>query len=157
MTKKRSLSHVIFTGLRINRGFTMIEILVVVTIIGLLAGVGAVSYSQFVKKARDARRQADLENVRSALEQYRSDVETYPITDYDGLSTELTSPIKYIETIPLDPKPTTQVYYYTSSSGDDYKLGAFLESSSASACGGGISCGSVGNCNYCLGPYGQIN
>lgn len=63
-----------------KKGFTLIEILVVATIIGLLAGAGAVSYSSLVKSSRDARRKADLEQIRAALEMYRSSNNTYPST-----------------------------------------------------------------------------
>ena len=93
-----------------KKGFTFIEILVVVTIIGLLAGIGAVSYSQFTKSSRDARRKADVENLRAALEMYRSNSTTssYPdrINDLIG---------SYIDAVPTDPKGTS--YTYTISPG----------------------------------------
>lgn len=51
-------------------GFTLIELLVVIFIIGLLASIVVVSVNAARKKARDARRIADLDTVRTALEMY---------------------------------------------------------------------------------------
>jgi type II secretion system protein G len=127
-------------------GFTLIEILVVVTIIGLLTLIAVVSYSTFLKQARDAKRKSDLSQIAAALEMYRSNNDTYPTTSL----TQLTSPTVYIQSIPVDPKNPTNTYYYSAST-SDYTLGAYLE-------GGGTTCvaGQCGsNCNYCLGPYGQ--
>ncbi len=61
-------------------GFTFIEILVVTTIIAVLTAIGMVSYAQTNKNARDKKRQADIEQIRTALEMYRADSPTgvYP-------------------------------------------------------------------------------
>lgn len=64
-----------------HAGFTMIELLVVATIIILLSAIGLVSFSQANKRARDGKRKADLEQARSALELYRSDNGFYPATN----------------------------------------------------------------------------
>lgn len=61
------------------RGFTMIELLVVATIIVLLSAIGLVSFSAAGKGARDGKRKADMEQLRSALELYRTAVGTYPV------------------------------------------------------------------------------
>ncbi len=53
-------------------GFTMIELLVAATIIAILSAIGLVSFSSALKNARDGKRQSDLQQVRSALELYRS-------------------------------------------------------------------------------------
>ena len=59
---------------KINKknGFTLIELIVVVTIIAVLTVVGVISYSGTNRKARDSRRMADLEKVRIALELYQT-------------------------------------------------------------------------------------
>jgi len=62
------------------KGFTLLEILVVVTIIGLLAAVGVVSYGSLLKGSRESRRKADLEQIRAALEIYKSANGAYPTT-----------------------------------------------------------------------------
>ena len=133
-----------------KKSFTLIEILVVITIIVLLSAAAMVSYSTFLKQSRDAKRKTDLEQIRAALEMFRSNSTTnsYPTT---GLS-ELTAPIVYIQSVPKDPKDPTYSYYYSGSAAD-YTLGAYLETTSTCAVVV-ISC-TVANCNYCVGPYGQ--
>ncbi len=63
-----------------KKGFTFIEILVVTVLIGVLAAIGIVSFSGINKKARDGKRKSDVEQIRSALEMYRSDNGYYPTT-----------------------------------------------------------------------------
>jgi len=130
--------------------FTLIEILVVCTIIGILMAAGATAYSTMGKISRDARRKADLEQIRSALEMYRSnDVNSsYPLTAA-GLSA-LIAPVKYLETAITDPK--TNAPYQYDSSGADYTLSTQLEIGNPTCTGSG--CSLATNC-YCLGPYGK--
>lgn len=59
--------------LRNSKGFTLIELLVVIAIIGLLASIVLASLNSARKKARDARRQADLKQLQNALELYAND------------------------------------------------------------------------------------
>lgn len=131
-----------------KKNFTLIEILVVATVIGLLSTVISISYSQLTKESRNNRRKTDLEQLRSALEMYRSNNDVYP----DSLSF-LTTPTIYIQSIPTDPKAPIYNYNYTKISDIDYVLGTYLEGVNSS-CASIISCGSA-NCNYCLGPYGR--
>lgn len=134
-----------------KKGFSFIEILVVVTIISLLTAVAVASYSTFLKTSRDAKRKTDLEQVRAALEMYRSTVDTYPVGSVWSTTLNiLTTPVTYIQRLPTDPKNPTYTYYYTGSI-SDYTLGTYLEGGGTNCMGG--QCG--GNCNYCVGPYGQ--
>lgn len=55
-----------------KRAFTLLELLVVIGIIAVLVGMGAVSYSTGQKKARDAKRKTDLKAVQNVMEQYYS-------------------------------------------------------------------------------------
>lgn len=86
-----------------RKGFTLIEMLVVLSILALLVAGVAVSLPNQGKNARDSRRKVDIESVRSALELYRTDQTNgnYPGGTYATLSTTLT-PI-YLQTIPVDP------------------------------------------------------
>lgn len=62
-----------------RQGFTLIEVLVVSTIIVVVAAVGLASYSTAQVKARDAQRAKDLENVRTTLLLFRTENGYYPI------------------------------------------------------------------------------
>lgn len=149
-----------------KNSFTLIEILVVATIIGLLAAAAAVSYSSLSRGSRDARRKADLEQIRAALEMYRSNNNSYPssVAVDCSLSTGLTdvNGNTYLSNVPEDPKCINYFYYYTSfptgctTACNDYTVGAYLEGTT-STCTSPPTCssGSPGTpCNYCLGPYG---
>jgi len=136
-----------------KRAFTLIEILVVATIIVLLTATATVTYTAFLKQSRDAKRKADLEQVRAALEMYRSNSNpsSYPVGSvYSTTLLVLTTPVIYIQSLPTDPKNPTYSYYYTGTA-SDYTIAAYLESGGTNCVAG--QCG--GNCNYCMGPYGK--
>ena len=51
-------------------GFTLLELLVVISIIGILTAIGAAAFSVAQKKSRDARQVGDIKSIQSALEQH---------------------------------------------------------------------------------------
>ncbi|MBU1127351.1 MAG: type II secretion system protein [Patescibacteria group bacterium] len=124
-----------------NKGFTLIELLVVMTIIAVLVGLSLTSYQSARKSARDGKRKSDLEQIRSALEMYRSDNDASYPDALNDLSDE-----GYITVIPSDPLSTSNYAYSSSSS--SYGLCASLElgGSIANPSCAGLSCGGV--CNY---------
>ena len=64
-----------------NKGFTLIELLVVIAIIGMLSSVVLASLNTARAKARDAKRAAEMTELRKALELYRSNNADYPNPD----------------------------------------------------------------------------
>lgn len=127
-----------------RRGFTLIELLVSLSIVALLTGVAVVYYSQAGKKARDNKRMADLEQVRSALEMYRSDNGSYPTGGWNTMISALIDG-GYLGEPPSDPKGYAYYYNYDSVTGS-YELCAYLETGGSDNCGN--NCGDAGNCNY---------
>ena len=111
------------------RGFTLLEMLVVISIIGVFLGVGAVSYSTAQKKARDTKRNMDLKAIQNCMEQYYS--------VHDSKYEELTGGIDDVaiqcgdnKTLQVkDPLSPNQVYSVDSSSVSDYIIFATLETS----------------------------
>lgn len=131
-------------------GFTLIEILVSATIIGLLSTIGITGFQAITKSGRDALRKSDMEQIRSALEIYKSENGVYPT---GTAACQLTLPTGYINNIPSDPKqPTYQYCYLWNSNPLIYSLCAHLENGDTALqyCGTDV-CGNVTtpqNCNY---------
>src|SRR5215470_14834976 len=73
------------------RGFTLIEIMVVVIIIGLLAAVIVPQVINKVDDARISKAKADIQSIETALTMYRLDNSKYPTTD-QGLQALITQP-----------------------------------------------------------------
>lgn len=67
--------------LRTSRGFTLLELLVVMVIIGLLAGYVGPKYFQQIGKSEVKTAKAQISALESALDQYRIDVGHYPPTE----------------------------------------------------------------------------
>lgn len=105
------------------RGFTLIELLVVIAIIGILSSVVVASLNSARKKARDARRVADVKQLQLALELY-FDSSTgsgkYP-ANLNALAGN------FIPKVPKDPDGVTDYKYAPLASCISYHLGTTLE------------------------------
>lgn len=107
-------------------GFTFIELLVVITIIGVIFAAGIVSYTTISKNSRDARRRADQEAIRQSLEMCRTIAGRYPADIYatGAIICNDTSATVTMKKTPLDPKPCAghesgqYTYVYTAATGD---------------------------------------
>ena len=70
-------------GRRAERGFTLIELMIVTVIVGLLAGMAVPQFDQVRQRAFDAAAMADLRNAMSAIEQYFNENYAYPTSEDD--------------------------------------------------------------------------
>lgn len=112
-----------------SAGFTLLELLVVIVIIGLLAGLVAPRYFDQVSKSNTKIARAQIDSLEKALDQYRLDVGSYPTTDL-GLSALNTRPQNlekwagpYLKkAVPLDPWGVAYLYKAPGEHGGDYDL-----------------------------------
>jgi len=134
--------------LKKNKGFTLIELLVVIAIIGILSSVVLASLNSARRKARDARRIADLKQIQIALEMYAgANNGNYPNSaTWAALGTALAP--TYIAVMPNDPLGGTNTYYYAAlgslTTCSSYHLGANLEETSNPAFSSDVDAATAG-------------
>lgn len=101
-----------------SKGFTLLEILVVMLIVGAIATIGLRSYLASQMKARDTRRKNDIEQLARALELYRSDKGHYPVNNelgemvaywIDGAAAQQETVFEWGDSF-IDPAQPTTVY-----------------------------------------------
>jgi general secretion pathway protein G len=106
-------------------GFTLLELLVVIVIIGLLAGLVAPRYFEQVRKSNTKVARAQIDSLEKALDQYRLDVGSYPATE-QGLAALNTRPQgvdkwagPYLKkAVPADPWGGPYLYKFPGDHGD---------------------------------------
>lgn len=123
-----------------KNGFTLVELLITVTIIGVLTAVAVVNFGGTNKKARDSRRMADLEKIRVALELNRQEKGVYPANAETALINN-----GYLQAWPKDPK-SGFTYSYSIGTSYTYTLSAQMENLGSTNGSFGNYCGGV--CNY---------
>tara|TARA_A100001388_G_scaffold48653_2_gene32362 strand:- start:138 stop:575 length:438 start_codon:yes stop_codon:yes gene_type:complete len=117
---------------KLSEGFTLIELMAVLVILGILATVVAVSVDPVFQRANFEKIRADMANTNKALELYRFNELTYPTTS-QGLNalvtphSELKNPFLYpvdgyISSIPLDPWGREYLYQYPGTKSTKYDL-----------------------------------
>lgn len=105
-----------------NRGFTLMELLVVLAIVGGLSSVTLSSFAESQSQIRDGKRVTELVDVTHALYLHAQERGVYP----EHLEALLAN--SYITTIPADPKTGRRITYAAARDGSRYYLGANLES-----------------------------
>jgi len=160
MKQRKFLKLNLNQGESFRAGFTLVELLVVISIIGILSSLAVVSLNNARTKARDALRKADMAQIRTALNLYYDDKIKYPICGtWDGGAVDFGATVQegsacyngvltagltggsrpYLGEMPKDPKnatndPTvsnTSLYRYVSdSTGSMYALVYMLEEES---------------------------
>jgi general secretion pathway protein G len=153
-----------------NKGFTLVELLVVISIIGILASIGLVAFNTAQARSRDAQRKSDLKQIGSALELYYSDYGRYPsgngIGQILGCPSTTSSPCvwgtseftdgetTYFRVLPED-KSSGQLYFYRtvavgSVANSGFQIYARLENSQdSSIITTDVDCGTA-NCNFAV-------
>jgi general secretion pathway protein G len=117
---------------RFEKGFTLIELMVVILIIGLLATIVVQNLRGATDRAKRVKAEADISALKTALDRYYLDNGSYPTTD-QGLQALVSAPTTgrtpanyeeggYIERVPPDPWGNPYLYQ---SDGDSYVLKSF--------------------------------
>ena len=119
-----------------QKGFTLIELMAVIVILGILTTIVAINVSPFLNRANLEKARADIAQVEKALETYRFQHYVYPstnqgleslITPPDGLRNKNMYPSNgYLSNLPQDPWGNEYLYLFPGqyTKYDVYSLGA---------------------------------
>jgi prepilin-type N-terminal cleavage/methylation domain-containing protein len=145
-----------------KKGFTLVELLIVIGILAILSALGVSNFQSARVKARDVSRKSDLQTIAKSLEAYINDHRTYPLSDSNGkIICKSGSTICewdeefsddngtiYSSTLPADSSGFT--YWYYSQNGTSYTLYAHLENDNDNSIDTSITqtCGGSVLCNY---------
>lgn len=145
-----------------KRGFTLVELLMVIAIMGILTLITASQFVTAKKKANDVSRKADLNGVSKALQMYFTDYGVMPDASIDGKiiingysidwgGEFVDGGYVYMKVMPRENKSSQAPYCYkTDSTKKKYALFAQLENLSDSECGANsYNCGNQ-NKKYCF-------
>lgn len=151
--------------MKMRRGFTLVELLIVITILGILASIALVSFRSAQMRGRDAQRKSDLKQTVSALELFYADYQKYPnavsgapaacpFTPPNtwaactwGVSEFTDGKTTYFKVLPKDPVSTAAYLYRVDATGQKFQLFAHLENTqdpqlitTTQVCGGTTPC-----------------
>ena len=151
------------TNLRFQnkKGFTLIEMLIVISIIGILASIVLVGLGAFRSRGRDTRRIADLREAQGALELYYTKFQQYPgsgLNSWDTMTQAIVNGGVGVNTVSNDPlSPAKNYVYGVSPDQQQYVLMASLEEASHPALKDdvdgsvfGVNCEDSPTGNYCV-------
>lgn len=150
---------------RSQKGFSLIELLMVIAIIGLLSSVVLGQLSTARGRARDAKVRSDLHQIQVAMQFYYNQNSSFPPNPTPGFASLASTALvplvtqKFLPSVPASPDPTFPYYYYDYGTGNP--IGTLVSSQftgTAASTGYGGSCrpfasGSVGYCEASSNTY----
>lgn len=135
-----------------QRGFTLVEILIVIVIIGIIAAITVFAYNGITERAWAAKRLADIDQVRKAMELYHQDYGYYPANGADNWggalnSVQVTTALQpYIKNVPSEPSgDASKAYQYVRGVQDNYGIRIFWSETPLTGC----HWTQTSNCRYC--------
>jgi type II secretion system protein G len=145
-----------------KKSFTLLELMIAIVILGVLSALISGNFFTSLKKSKDARRKADLEQIQQALEMYYEDKRAYPTQAADSgfpfgdkfceTPTCSSNEKIYMQKVPND--PVSSYSYQYQSDGTYYRLFSCIENNLDQGPGvkqtgyTGTNCGSCGVCKY---------
>ncbi len=153
---------------RKDGGFTLVEILVVISIISILLVISYAGLNIVQTRSRDTKRQSDINVVASALQRFYSDNANYPLSSSGQIAFNTTNCTNtgttssawgsgriicngksYLKQLPTDPKLVAEYCYSSSSPYQTYALYAKLEKAPSSTT---YTCNGISTYNYRVTP-----
>ncbi|MBU0656606.1 MAG: type II secretion system major pseudopilin GspG [Gammaproteobacteria bacterium] len=116
-----------------QRGFSLIELMIVLVILGLIAGIVGPQAMKYLGKGKTQSAKVQIENISAALDMYRLEVGSYP-TSSDGLKALVSQPSSargwngpYLKKgdVPKDPWNNDYQYKRPGGNGQPYDLSSF--------------------------------
>lgn len=134
-----------------KNGFTLVELLIVISIIGIVTIIASSSFVSSQKKSRDASRKASLKSLSDALNMYYADMGLFPTSITFGGQLTLGT-VVYMKEIPTETaKGVKQFYYQPSPTRKSFRLYTNLENGDDKDCLPSCSGYSVpGGCCYAI-------
>jgi type II secretion system protein G len=111
-----------------QKGFTIVELLIVIVIIAILAAITVIAYNGVQNRSRDSARATSIGNIKKSLELYFIDEGRYPAAcesanagcNISFLSAHLVP--KYMSAVPNDPQSNKPFMYVTNATGNGYGI-----------------------------------
>ncbi len=136
MSAQESIKYQVSSIKGKSRGFTLIELMVAISIVAIIAAVGLVVYSTAQKSGRISKRIQDLGALRTAIELYKTSVGSYPNQNVAATCANYLTGLavlvpNYMPQLPADPSGGTNCYRYQSdaaSNSQEYKIWTFVAS-----------------------------
>jgi prepilin-type N-terminal cleavage/methylation domain-containing protein len=108
-------------GMRQKNGFTVVELIIVISVIGILSAIGYISYSGATDRARNTQRLSDMKNITESLAIYKQSHKQFPDEQSSGNwensyehATDFIAVLKtsgLVKDVPVDPQNSSQHYY----------------------------------------------
>lgn len=105
-----------------NAGFTLIEIMIVVAILGLLATLVAVEGPKLFEGAKRKAAKQNIVRLQSAIDMYYMEKGKYPQTLNDLATTDVKTGIRFIKKVPKDPWGNDFIYKVPGLHNEEYSL-----------------------------------
>lgn len=126
---------------KLKKAFTLVELMVVITVIAILMTIAIVSFTRIQKQARDTKRKADMRTIATALQAYYTEQQQYPVAvDETTVDVALADMVPtYLPSVPIPPVGATGAYadehqyiYISGPNGYTYALCTELETATGS-------------------------
>jgi type II secretion system protein G len=101
-----------------NKGFSLVELLIVILVLAVLTGIAIPTYSLITARARETATESEMTNIAKALELYSSDMQAYPVS---GEYPDALADNDYMKAVPSLDAWESQ-YSYNSDDGTSYTL-----------------------------------